>query len=1248
MARRWVLATLVAALVGAAALVVTSGPGGLQAGAAPAPGGSYLKDSIWDYGPYASSDESHIAYTGSAGPIRVFGGLDIITRALPDRRIGSADELAEASVVSRSASIAGITGASAIWGRSIELLRVSCVTPDVDGFCSVPTGSYTITLTWTMEGYPSACYYEWRFGPGELDCDRVTATDTVTRTVVAGLLPGTTTTLGAQAPVANFEHQASATDRFEIAFTSTSSDQEDELSELDHLWSFGGGATSTERNPVFRFERAGTFPVTLQVTDTTNRVGTITRDVTIAAGLVVNSTGDGSAIDTEVRGCDTGELVGDDPECTLRAAIETANAQGGGDISFGIEGSGTPTISVGDALPAISGPSTIDGTTQDGGWVEVVGGGERALDVAAGPSTVRGLVVSGAETQISVTGGAGTVVEGNRLGTDASGTSSASSSDNGVVLSGASGVRVADNVMGVSGVGVVVGTDASGATIVDNALGVAEDGTTPLGEVRGGIVVTGPDATVQGNVARGRSVGIELLGSGASGATIADNHVGIDRPGTAAFEEQGYGIRTDGAPGATITGNRVHGQVGAIVLSGTNATAPGPDGIEFELPGSGSPEGPVTGTGATVEDNDIGVLVGASTPIDGFDGGVIAWSGMADVDIVGNRVAGSSGAAISLYGGSGFQVAGNQLGTDAGGQPTLPVASGIDIDGATDVVIGTVAAPNSIAFAFTGIDADRAAGELRIEGNTTIAPPQGAGSDDADHVLVGEEVEGAVVTGNRMVNGAAGVRSEAPDARVTGNTVLATTELGIASTGVDAAVSGNVVVGLGDGIRVEGEGVTVTANRIGLEAGSDEVIGLDGVGLTVAGGDAEVTRNMIAGTTGVGIDVTGGTATLRANRVWETGAKAIAVADGPEPPNLVAASRTGAGEDTRTVLLLTGLPEGDAGRLEVFANADCSSPEAELLMEINRTKDADETTRIIVIKGAATRDHFTLTYTDEGGRTSELSACADATAFADDDGDGSVDPFDTVLGTDGDPTRGTYPTDDEQLLLVSVPALDPETGIGGGRLEDFRFVNDPDPDSHPAGWSMPWGVFDFRISGLEPGGRTVAVFALLDPDEPFPAGTSYWKYGPRTPGAEAEWFSFGFDDASGTGAVLSDATTVPGVGVTRALALAFVDGGRGDSDGGANGSITDPGGPVLGAPVDEPEPGPTTTVPATTSTTSAVGPSTTAAPAPTTASGPIDDGTLARTGSEPFPLVLVGLVAILVGAVVLVGRSQRRRTATGG
>jgi CSLREA domain-containing protein len=50
------------------------------------------------------------------------------------------------------------------------------------------------------------------------------------------------------------------------------------------------------------------------------------------------------------------------PQCTLRAAIEEANATPGADtISFDIPGSGVQTIKPSSALPRIADPVTIDG-----------------------------------------------------------------------------------------------------------------------------------------------------------------------------------------------------------------------------------------------------------------------------------------------------------------------------------------------------------------------------------------------------------------------------------------------------------------------------------------------------------------------------------------------------------------------------------------------------------------------------------------------------------------------------------------------------------------------------------------------------------------------------------------------------------------------------------------------------------------------------------------------------------------------
>jgi len=329
-------------------------------------------------------------------------------------------------------------------------------------------------------------------------------------------------------------------------------------------------------------------------------------------------------------------------------------------------------------------------------------------------------------------------------------------------------------------------------------------------------------------------------------------------------------------------------------------------------------------------------------------------------------------------------------------------------------------------------------------------------------------------------------------------------------------------------------------------------------------------------------------------------------------------------------------------------------------MDINRTKTATETARIIQIKGASTRDHFTVTYTDRDGNTSELSSCVDAGTYPDGDGDGSIDVFDEFVHAAGNPSAGVYATDNEKLMLALVSPYDERTGRGGGEIDRLEFVNDPDSGSHPAGWTAPYGIMSFRTRNLQPGARTNIAFAIIDPSDPFPANTGYWKYGPETSGAAPTWWDFAFDDASGTGVRVTDGVDLPSIGITRVLSLALADGGRGDSDGGANGTITDPGGPVLGARTEPPT---TTTTTTTTTTpvtpTSGAGPvgamaasSPPAATSPTVASSPAaassptsatKAGSLPITGADPWALITAGLCALALGLVLIT--TARRRSA---
>src|SRR6266540_575054 len=118
--------------------------------------------------------------------------------------------------------------------------------------------------------------------------------------------------------------------------------------------------------------------------------------------------------------------VADNVPGSLRQAILDSNANPGADtITFNIGGGGVQTIHPTSALPDITDPVTIDGTTQPGfagsPLIELNGGsaGSAAgLRITAGSSTVRGLVINGfALDGIVLSGSGGNLIAGNYIGT---------------------------------------------------------------------------------------------------------------------------------------------------------------------------------------------------------------------------------------------------------------------------------------------------------------------------------------------------------------------------------------------------------------------------------------------------------------------------------------------------------------------------------------------------------------------------------------------------------------------------------------------------------------------------------------------------------------------------------------------------------------------------------------------------------------------------------------------------------------
>jgi len=299
--------------------------------------------------------------------------------------------------------------------------------------------------------------------------------------------------------------------------------------------------------------------------------------VAVVVQLTVNSTADAVDASPGDSVCQTSTAN----ECTLRAAIMEANALAGPEIiTFSIpvatdsgcnDVTGVCTIQPASALPAITGLVTIDGYTQPGAIPNTNGPGfglntvlkieldgisagvvAAGLDIAAGNITIRGLAINRFTGDgIRLISGSN-VIEGNFIGTDASGTLDLGNSDDGVEINGGvsniiGGVTpAAANVISGNGkAGVfIIHVAATGNLVRGNLIGTDITGTLALGNTSSGVFITfdasnntiGGTASAAGNTIAFNNRGVFVF-SGTDNAILSNS----------IFSNSGLGIELDGA-----------------------------------------------------------------------------------------------------------------------------------------------------------------------------------------------------------------------------------------------------------------------------------------------------------------------------------------------------------------------------------------------------------------------------------------------------------------------------------------------------------------------------------------------------------------------------------------------------------------------------------------------------------------------------------------------------------------------------
>jgi uncharacterized repeat protein (TIGR01451 family) len=518
---------------------------------------------------------------------------------------------------------------------------------------------------------------------------------------------------------------------------------------------------------------------------------------------------------------------------SLRYAITQSNLTPGSNIiEFAIASSGVQTIDLLSALPAITVPVLIDGTTE-GGYngtplIDLDGAGAGAkvdgLDVQAGNSTIQGLAIgqfTGEGINLSVAGN--NKITKDFIGTDPTGT----------IAQG--------NTLD----GVLVQTNSNNNTITGNVI----SGNTQNGIYLNGSSLGGNNPATTGNLITGNLIGTDVTGT----LTLGNNHDGIyvqNAPmttvgGTSAatrniISGNGTGMELyDNSDNSVFEGNYIGTDITGEVALGNNLT------------------------GGFFEDNVVLRGISNSTI-----GGVLPGSG--------NVISGGSHYGIDSFviGSDNIAIEGNYIGTDATGTKALGNASGgLVISGPTGVTIGgTVAGARNVISSNGGTGLNFNSAGVLIQGNyigTDITGDLALGNQGdgiSDGASTSSTIGGTVVAARNIISNNSGNGISAGSANSvliegnyvgtnTGTQALGNAQDGIIALGGMGATIGGSVAGAGnlvsangtDGIFSQGvTGALIEGNLVGTDISGTLPLGNQGEGIGSLGGSGSTIGGTIA------------------------------------------------------------------------------------------------------------------------------------------------------------------------------------------------------------------------------------------------------------------------------------------------------------------------------------------------------------------------------------------------------------------
>ena len=438
-----------------------------------------------------------------------------------------------------------------------------------------------------------------------------------------------------------------------------------------------------------------------------NFIGT---DVTGSAAIPNGSGGSQSGVN--IRGGAQGNIIGGTTPGARN--VISGNASVGVLIGF-FEPAGTNGNVVQGNYIGTNAAGTAalrNGTISSGQGVRL--SGDVRDNVIGGTAAGAGNLISGNYTGILIDGASRTSVQGNLIGTDATGTTRVGDANAGIqIVAGAQnntiggGVPGARNVISGHESGIrIADTATTGNSVQGNYIGTDVSGSLPLGNRDGVVIENAPGNTVGGTTTGARNVisgngyaGVWISGSGATGNLVRGNLIGTDVTGTITDPDGIYnngdekgngrqGVFISGAPGNTIGGTTAGAR---NVISGNLLS-----GIQID--GSGA-------TGNHVQGNFIGTDVTGTLARKNDIGGVYISGGASNNTIGGttsgarNLISGNVSTGV-LIASSNNVVQGNFIGTDVTGTAALGNSVlGVYSQGQNNTIGGTApGAGNVIAF----------------------------------------------------------------------------------------------------------------------------------------------------------------------------------------------------------------------------------------------------------------------------------------------------------------------------------------------------------------------------------------------------------------------------------------------------------------------------------------------------------------------------------------------------------------------